>query len=171
MFFVIRVGQPESAPFPLRIGTDKPKLGGLQRTGYDFLHGSAPNDGHKAVATGQQKGAVASLLTQNVDGLHQKAGSSEVVELHGSIHEVVCLDCGNVTKRSDLQTILKVWPDSAALFFPLEQYLLLLLNSQTQLGCALSGDERRLYQGGRGAERGFSSVVRPTGPPRRRLHH
>lgn len=44
---------------------------------------AAPNDGHRVVSKAQQDGLVSYLITQNVDGLHQQAGSEDVVELHG----------------------------------------------------------------------------------------
>jgi NAD-dependent deacetylase len=53
-----------------------------------------PNRGHRALADLQQRGRLAGLLTQNIDGLHQRAGSTGVLELHGTIWEVVCLSCG-----------------------------------------------------------------------------
>ena len=57
---------------------------------------ASPNAGHRALVELERRGKLATLITQNVDGLHQRAGSSpeRVVEIHGTIHEVVCLDCG-----------------------------------------------------------------------------
>lgn len=52
-----------------------------------------PNQGHLALADLQRAGQVHTLLTQNIDGLHQQAGSVDVVELHGTIWEVACLSC------------------------------------------------------------------------------
>ena len=53
-----------------------------------------PNAGHHALADLQRRGRLAHLLTQNIDGLHQRAGSTGVLELHGTMWEVVCLSCG-----------------------------------------------------------------------------
>ncbi len=55
-----------------------------------------PNAGHRALVELERSGRLHTLITQNVDGLHQAAGSSpeRVVEIHGTIHEVNCLDCG-----------------------------------------------------------------------------
>jgi NAD-dependent protein deacetylase/lipoamidase len=53
-----------------------------------------PNAAHRALADLERSGRLRALLTQNVDGLHQRAGSTAVVELHGSIHGVVCAACG-----------------------------------------------------------------------------
>ncbi|MEU4877653.1 NAD-dependent protein deacetylase [Streptomyces sp. NPDC021608] len=61
-----------------------------------------PNAGHRAVAAFGRHGLVSGVVTQNVDGLHQAAGSKDVVELHGSLARVVCLSCGATGSRRDL---------------------------------------------------------------------
>ncbi|MER7722424.1 NAD-dependent protein deacetylase [Streptomyces sp. NPDC096323] len=61
-----------------------------------------PNAGHRAVAAFGQRGLLSGLITQNVDGLHQAAGSEDVVELHGSLERVVCLSCGATGLRREL---------------------------------------------------------------------
>ncbi len=61
-----------------------------------------PNAGHRAVAAFERHGLLSGLITQNVDGLHQAAGSRSVVELHGSLARVVCLSCGAVVSRREL---------------------------------------------------------------------
>ncbi|MGW3248714.1 NAD-dependent protein deacetylase [Streptomyces sp. NPDC001070] len=61
-----------------------------------------PNAGHRAVAAFGRHGLLAGVITQNVDGLHQAAGSEGVVELHGSLAQVVCLSCGDVSPRREL---------------------------------------------------------------------
>lgn len=53
-----------------------------------------PNDGHKAIARLEELGRIAAVVTQNIDGLHQLAGSRRVVELHGTARIVACIDCG-----------------------------------------------------------------------------
>ena len=53
-----------------------------------------PNKAHKKLAEMEQKGKLAAVVTQNIDGLHQKAGSKNVFELHGSVHRNYCMDCG-----------------------------------------------------------------------------
>jgi len=60
------------------------------------MHDREPNDGHRALVTLERRGILDTLVTQNVDGLHLKAGSSSerVVEIHGTAREVVCLSCG-----------------------------------------------------------------------------
>ncbi|CAM5708751.1 NAD-dependent protein deacetylase OS=Streptomyces alboniger OX=132473 GN=cobB PE=3 SV=1 [Streptomyces alboniger] len=61
-----------------------------------------PNAGHRAVAAFGRHGLLSGVITQNVDGLHQAAGSEGVVELHGSLARVVCLSCGAFTPRREL---------------------------------------------------------------------
>lgn len=73
--------------------------------GYPTLSNAAPNAAHVALAALQAKGRVGEVLTQNVDGLHQRAGSS-VLELHGNIHRVVCLDCHATFSRTAIQVQL-----------------------------------------------------------------
>lgn len=75
--------------------------------GYPTLSRAAPNPGHLAIAQLAQQGKVGSLVTQNVDGLHQRAGSTGVTELHGSIHAVVCLDCHAHYARRTVQDMLE----------------------------------------------------------------
>src|SRR5581483_5233297 len=53
-----------------------------------------PNDGHRALAALEERGWVRAVVTQNVDGLHQRAGSRDVVEVHGSLREAECVRCG-----------------------------------------------------------------------------
>ena len=74
--------------------------------GYPTLAQAAPNAGHRALAEMAWQGRIGALMTQNVDGLHQRAGSEQVLELHGNIHQVVCLDCHAGFSRSFVQTQL-----------------------------------------------------------------
>ena len=55
---------------------------------------AVPNDAHRALAKLEQEGKVKAVITQNIDGLHQMAGSKNVLELHGSIHRNYCMRCG-----------------------------------------------------------------------------
>jgi NAD-dependent SIR2 family protein deacetylase len=68
---------------------------------------AAPNRGHHAVAELARRGLLAGVITQNVDGLHQAAGTPGVTELHGSLHRVICLSCGQRTSRTDLERRLE----------------------------------------------------------------
>jgi NAD-dependent SIR2 family protein deacetylase len=75
--------------------------------GWRTICGAAPNAGHRAVTALQRAGLVDAVITQNVDGLHTAAGSTDVVELHGRLADVVCLDCGDRTTREDLDRRLR----------------------------------------------------------------
>ena len=69
--------------------------------------GAHPNAAHRALARLEAAGSVRQLATQNVDGLHQRAGSAQVIELHGNIGRVVCLDCGANHSRDSVQRLLE----------------------------------------------------------------
>ncbi len=56
--------------------------------------GFGPNVTHKVLARWEQEGKLSAVITQNIDGLHQKAGSKKVYELHGSVHRNYCTQCG-----------------------------------------------------------------------------
>ncbi|WP_225735740.1 Sir2 family NAD-dependent protein deacetylase [Gulosibacter chungangensis] len=76
----------------------------------------APNPGHFALADLESVGRISGIATQNVDGLHQRAGSQRVIELHGHLRTVRCLDCGTEVSRQDIVTrILADNPDLASL--------------------------------------------------------
>lgn len=61
-----------------------------------------PNAGHIALAEMEAGGVVSGVITQNVDGLHLRAGSSHVIEVHGTMRRVLCLHCGQVFDRRDI---------------------------------------------------------------------
>ena len=62
-----------------------------------------PNNAHKALASLEAKGKLKAVITQNIDGLHQKAGSKEVLELHGSVLRNYCMQCG---ESYDLDSVI-----------------------------------------------------------------
>jgi NAD-dependent SIR2 family protein deacetylase len=70
--------------------------------GWRRFAGAAPNVSHRVVAELQRAGFVSDVVTQNVDGLHTAAGSRDVVDLHGRLDAVVCLDCGVRRPRFEL---------------------------------------------------------------------
>lgn len=74
--------------------------------GWQRFSAAEPNDGHRAVTDLQRAGALGPVITQNVDGLHQDAGTREVIELHGSLAEVVCLSCECRLDRGLLQALM-----------------------------------------------------------------
>ena len=71
--------------------------------GWSRMGDAEPNEGHRALARLESAGRVSFLITQNVDGLHERAGHQRMVALHGRISEVVCLDCGGCTHRLAMQ--------------------------------------------------------------------
>ncbi len=75
--------------------------------GWERFIEAAPNEGHLAVARWEASGRFLGTITQNVDRLHQRAGSREVIELHGALEEVVCLSCRAIEPRSALQRRLQ----------------------------------------------------------------
>ncbi|MFI2376214.1 NAD-dependent protein deacetylase [Streptomyces sp. NPDC018964] len=70
--------------------------------GWRTFRRALPNAGHRAVAAFGRHGLLSGVITQNVDGLHQAAGSEGVVELHGGLDRIVCLSCGDVSRRREL---------------------------------------------------------------------
>ncbi|WP_372447331.1 Sir2 family NAD-dependent protein deacetylase [Microbacterium flavescens] len=70
--------------------------------GWRAFAAAEPNAGHRALAALEQSGVSTGVITQNVDGLHVRAGSRRVVELHGTMRRVFCTHCGQVFDRRDL---------------------------------------------------------------------
>ena len=70
--------------------------------GWPRFYTAQPNEGHAALATLESNGIVNGIITQNVDGLHLRAGSQRVVDIHGSLDRVVCLLCGQTFARVDV---------------------------------------------------------------------
>lgn len=71
--------------------------------GWPRVRIAQPNPAHRALATLQQRQRISGLITQNVDTLHDQAGSHDVIELHGSLHRVLCLDCQQRSQRDVIQ--------------------------------------------------------------------
>lgn len=85
--------------------------------GWRRFSGAGPNDGHHAISALESAGVAVGVVTQNVDGLHIKAGTRRVVEVHGSMSSVHCLDCGQSYAREAIAERLAAanpWLDSAA---------------------------------------------------------
>lgn len=74
--------------------------------GWPRVNAARPNPAHRALAGLESAGVLSGLITQNVDRLHHRAGSRQVIELHGALEEVVCLGCGDVSDRGDYQARL-----------------------------------------------------------------
>ena len=76
--------------------------------GWPLVRDARPNAAHEALAQLEQQGRVELLITQNVDRLHQAAGSENVVDLHGRLDEVVCLHCGGIIQREQVQQCMAI---------------------------------------------------------------
>jgi NAD-dependent SIR2 family protein deacetylase len=74
--------------------------------GWPGFSTAQPNAGHHALTTFENAGRITALVTQNVDTLHQRAGSHEVIDLHGRLDRILCLSCGDLQHRQSLQTRL-----------------------------------------------------------------
>lgn len=75
--------------------------------GWHHLRRADPNDGHRSLARMERRGLLTGLITQNVDRLHSVAGSTNVVDLHGTYDRVVCLDCRSSFSRGEIARLLE----------------------------------------------------------------
>jgi len=75
--------------------------------GFRRMRHARPNNAHHSLVSLEQRGRVVQLVTQNVDGLHQAAGSQNVIDLHGRIDTVRCLNCDQRSSREQLQLELE----------------------------------------------------------------
>jgi len=86
--------------------------------GWERFAGARPNAAHLALAALERDGALRGVITQNVDRLHRRAGSRRVVELHGALEEIRCLDCGQGEARDSVHARLVIanpgWLELAA---------------------------------------------------------
>lgn len=97
---------PPSNPMTIRQFTSDPafrqRYWARNHLGWRHMNDTLPNAGHRAVASLERAGVVTGVITQNVDLLHTKAGSRNVVNLHGTYAQVVCLSCGDSMSRAAL---------------------------------------------------------------------
>ncbi len=77
---------------------------------FEMLTTAEPNAGHLALAELERRGLIEAVVTQNIDGLHQRAGSQEVIEVHGSIRTAGCLGCGERVPLEDVVAALRQAP-------------------------------------------------------------
>ena len=70
-----------------------------------------PNAGHQVLTDLQRMGYIKNIITQNVDGLHQRAGSEQVIEVHGSLRTARCMDCHSVYDSRNLLPTRPLWQD------------------------------------------------------------
>jgi NAD-dependent SIR2 family protein deacetylase len=101
------------SPTPIRYGdfihdsNARRRYWGRSMIGWPRFQQSEPNRAHRALAEMESAGIIEGLITQNVDTLHEKAGTTSIVKLHGSLDEVACLDCGAVYARDRIQEVLE----------------------------------------------------------------
>ena len=69
----------------------------------EIVEKALPNPAHLALAVMEQRGYLSSIITQNVDGLHQKAGSQRVIEFHGNVRRLVCLECSTLYPAGEIE--------------------------------------------------------------------
>ena len=87
----------------VRLPSARRRLWARSMIGWPMIMAATPNPGHSALARLQTAGFVQQIVTQNVDGLHRRAGSDRVIELHGNLEEIICLDCGTRSPRAQMQ--------------------------------------------------------------------
>jgi NAD-dependent SIR2 family protein deacetylase len=71
--------------------------------GWMRMRQAEPNAGHRALVELERAGVLRGLITQNVDGLHRASGQRSVIDLHGRLNDVICLDCRKISSRAELQ--------------------------------------------------------------------
>jgi NAD-dependent SIR2 family protein deacetylase len=102
---------PPSNPMTIRQFTSdrtfRQRYWARNHVGWRHMHETMPNAGHRALAALERAGVVSGLITQNVDLLHTKAGSTDVVNLHGTYAQAVCLDCAFTMSRAALADLLE----------------------------------------------------------------
>jgi NAD-dependent deacetylase len=79
----------------------------MKREGYHEFKSAKPNDGHYALARLEAAGKMIAVITQNIDGLHQDAGSQRVLELHGTLRHCLCLECDARFDPEEVQQLLE----------------------------------------------------------------
>lgn len=79
----------------------------MKKEGYHELKTARPNDGHRALARLEAAGKIIAVITQNIDGLHQDAGSRRVLELHGTSRYCLCLECDARFDPDEIQKSLE----------------------------------------------------------------
>ena len=84
----------------MRVDAKRKRYWARALVGYDAFRSAAPNAGHAALADLERRGTISAVITQNVDGLHEAAGSRNVIPLHGRGYRVRCTSCGAEGCRS-----------------------------------------------------------------------
>ncbi|GAA3703859.1 NAD-dependent protein deacetylase [Oceanisphaera sediminis] len=93
--------QPVQHPDFMRCEHTRKRYWGRSLIGWPVMRDAHPNPAHQALARLEQLGHIDLLVTQNVDGLHQRAGSRKVVDLHGRSDQIVCMSCNYRSSRDE----------------------------------------------------------------------
>ena len=132
-------GKPVRAPMTYQDLVSSPqaqqRYWARAHVGWTRMRTAEPNPGHLALARLQRQGRVEQLVTQNVDGLHERAGSADVIALHGRISDVICLDCRHVFPRTTVQRRMAELNPGYA-----EQHAEALANPDGDVDLAVTGD-------------------------------
>jgi NAD-dependent deacetylase len=104
---------------------DPDKFWHFYRQRFATLGDKEPNDAHHALAELEKRGLVDAVITQNIDRLHRRAGSQRVIEVHGSIDECVCLQCGGRVSLERVMEMLDDTPECEACISPLKPNVVL----------------------------------------------
>jgi NAD-dependent SIR2 family protein deacetylase len=99
--------QPPQFPDFVRDASLRRRYWARSYAGWHRISGALPNAAHAALARLEAADRIAGLITQNVDDLHRRAGSRNVIDLHGVLHTVRCLACGRTSSREELQERLR----------------------------------------------------------------
>lgn len=104
-------GSPPRTPMTyqefVKAAANRQRYWARNHIGWSHLRHADPNQGHRAAAELERRGHLTGLITQNVDRLHQDAGSVNVVDLHGRYDQIVCLDCRRTYSRRLLAGMLE----------------------------------------------------------------
>ena len=79
---------------------------------YEELRDAQPNAGHQVLAKLEERGQLAAVITQNIDGLHQLAGSQQVIEIHGTARVIACISCGKEWSPPDVHAMIEAGDDA-----------------------------------------------------------
>jgi NAD-dependent SIR2 family protein deacetylase len=103
-----RVRRPIQGPEFVRSAALRHRYWARAMAGWERFRSAEPGAAHHAIADLEARGVAVGVITQNVDRLHTRAGTKRVVELHGALAEVVCLTCGALHDRDDLQCRMRL---------------------------------------------------------------
>jgi NAD-dependent SIR2 family protein deacetylase len=95
--------------FDVFMGSEQARIRYWARSfvGWSRIADANPNAGHEAIALAEKQGRIAQVITQNVDQLHQRAGSTRVIDLHGRLDMVRCMNCSSSLSRVEMDGLLQ----------------------------------------------------------------